>query len=271
MLGRFREIVSDPINLLIQRVPRAGFVTPDMRVVLHNGHTVPATGAGSYYGPFSQVLIINRGVHEPLEEFVFQEMLRVMPEAPTMIELGAYWAHYSMWMMQARPKARTIMIEPEAAGLEAGRANYAANGFGGEFIQAFVGKDKWRLDPFVEERSLKHIDVLHVDIQGNEVELLDGGSHALANHVVDYLFVSTHSQPLHQRCAALISGWGYRIEANSDFKDTTSFDGLLFATSPTAKPVFNGLNPFRRMELVRMTQTEIASRLESLQAAIVNR
>jgi hypothetical protein len=31
-------------------------------------------------------------VHEPLEEYVFQEVLRTMPEAPMMLELGAYWA-----------------------------------------------------------------------------------------------------------------------------------------------------------------------------------
>jgi hypothetical protein len=40
--------------------------------------------------------VLNRGVHEPLEEFVFQEVLKRLPEACAMIELGAYWGHYSM-------------------------------------------------------------------------------------------------------------------------------------------------------------------------------
>lgn len=88
-------VISDPLNLLIERVPMAGMVQGN-EVYLHNGNRVPITGPGAYYGPFSQLLIINRGVHEPLEEFVFQELLKSMPEVPQMIELGAYWAHYSM-------------------------------------------------------------------------------------------------------------------------------------------------------------------------------
>jgi hypothetical protein len=63
----------------------AGVVEGDP-VFLHNGLRV----LGAYYGPFSQLLAINRGVHEPLEEFVFQEVLKRLPAAPSMIELGAY-------------------------------------------------------------------------------------------------------------------------------------------------------------------------------------
>ena len=65
--GRFREVISDPLNLLIDRVPMAGVQTGD-DVYLHNGITVPAFGAGAYYGGFSQLLIVNRGGHEPVEE-----------------------------------------------------------------------------------------------------------------------------------------------------------------------------------------------------------
>jgi hypothetical protein len=101
-LGRFREVISDPLNLLIERVPMAGFLDGN-QVYLHNGLRVPVAGPGAYYGPFSQLLVINRGVHEPLEEFVFQEVLKCLPEAPSMIELGAYWGHYSMWFKKERP------------------------------------------------------------------------------------------------------------------------------------------------------------------------
>jgi hypothetical protein len=88
-LGRFREIVSDPINLLIERVPMAGVVQGNV-VILHNGNQVPLSGDGSYYGDFSHILVINRGVHEPLEEYVFQEMLKQLDDRPLMLELGAY-------------------------------------------------------------------------------------------------------------------------------------------------------------------------------------
>src|SRR5579862_10039493 len=74
-IGRFREVISDPLNLLIERVPMAGVVEGD-EVCLHNGIRVPVAGSGAYYGGFSDLLVLNRGVHEPLEEYVFQEVLR---------------------------------------------------------------------------------------------------------------------------------------------------------------------------------------------------
>ena len=103
--GRWREIIADPLNLLIRRVADAG-VIQDGLVRLHNGHQVPLAGEYSYYSIFSTILAINRGVHEPLEEFTFQEMLPHLPDAPVMLELRAMWAHYSMWMLQARSQGR---------------------------------------------------------------------------------------------------------------------------------------------------------------------
>ena len=91
-LGRFREVISDPLNLLIERVPLAGIVEQN-EVYLHNGNRVPIVGDGAYYGPFSQLLVINRGVHEPVEEYVFQELVKTLPVAPSMVELGAYWSN----------------------------------------------------------------------------------------------------------------------------------------------------------------------------------
>src|SRR5262249_2339044 len=146
-LGRFREVVSDPLNMLIERVPMAGYVEGD-QVYLHNGLRVPVVGPGAYYGPFSQLLVINRGVHEPLEEYVFQELLKRLSDEPSMIELGAYWGHYSMWLKKARPKGNVILVEPDPGCLKAGQDNFVRNGLKGEFIRAFVGSGKFEVDAF---------------------------------------------------------------------------------------------------------------------------
>jgi hypothetical protein len=239
LLGRFREVVSDPLNLLVERVPMAG-VVENGHVYLHNGNRVPLSGKGAYYDAFSQILVLNRGVHEPLEEYVFQQLLKRLPEAPVMTELGAYWGHYSMWLKKARRRARVILVEPNKENLEAGMANFKANGFGGEFLQAFVGKGYFEVDHFMERAPLERLDILHADIQGYETDMIDGAREALGKRRIDYVFVSTHSQEKHERVCAELAGAGYEVEISSDFdNETTSFDGFIFASSPNVEPLFD--------------------------------
>jgi hypothetical protein len=265
LLGRFREVISDPLNLLIERVPLAGFVDGDQGF-LHNGLRVPVAGPGAYYGPFSQLLVINRGVHEPLEEFVFQEVLKCLPDAPSMIELGAYWGHYSMWLKQQRPNGKVILVEPEAACLKAGQDNFARNGFEGEFIQAFVGTGKFEIDDFFRNRKIRKLDILHTDIQGFEVEMLQGARNVLTRRRVNYLFISTHSQPIHQAVVNLLGEFGYRVEISSDYEaQTTSYDGLVFASSPDISPLFEKVSILGREEIAQRGPADILRSLALIQ------
>jgi hypothetical protein len=265
LIGRFREVISDPLNLLIERVPMAGVVRGN-EVFLHNGNRVPTVGDDAYYGGFSELLIVNRGVHEPLEEFVFQETLKRLREDPVMIELGAYWAHYSMWLKKARPRATPIMVEPEPVHLAAGRSNFRRNGFEGEFIGAAVVKGQFEIDRFFADRNLPRLDILHADIQSFEVQMLEGASATLANAKVDYLFISTHSQQLHDTVVKTLAGHRYRIEVSSDVDDdTTSFDGFVFASSPVARQIFREFVPFGRTKIIqspadRLVEAVLAAR-----------
>src|SRR5258707_487821 len=91
---RIREGVAAPDNQFIPRCPEAGQLA-DAQLIMHNGLRV---GALSYAGEGNRDLIVaNRGVHEPQEERVFQEALKFMPKGATMLELGSFWAFYSMW------------------------------------------------------------------------------------------------------------------------------------------------------------------------------
>lgn len=264
LLGRFREVISDPLNLLIERVPLAGTVR-DNEVYLLNGNRVPISGSDAYYGDFSHLLIVNRGVHEPLEEFVFQELLKHLPEAPRMIELGAYWAHYSMWLKKVRPKAQNIMVEQDPNCLATGRNNFARNGFTGEFIQAAVAPGAWQVDEFLRSRELHHIDILHADIQGLELEMMDGARDALRNARINYLFIATHSQPTHHQIVGQLKEFGYRIEVASDFDyETTAYDGLVFASSPRADPLFTGFNALGRAALATSRPEDVLQTLERI-------
>ncbi|MFP1130185.1 FkbM family methyltransferase [Asticcacaulis sp. W401b] len=248
-LGRFREIISDPLNLLIPRHPKAGAVEGDL-VYLHNGHCVPLRGEGAYYGDFSDIFVINRGVHEPVEEYVFQQVMERLPDAPVMLELGAYWAHYSMWMKQCRPNSTAYLVEPDKAHLEAGKANFHRHHYEGEFIQAFVGSGAFGIDDFLSERNISHLNILHSDIQGCEVEMLKDSNKSLASHAIDFLLISTHSQQIHKDVVETMYYHGYRVEVSCDFEgETTSFDGFVFATSPLIPRLFNNFTPMTRVDI----------------------
>ncbi len=247
--GRHREIISDPLNLLIRRKPEAGFTSGD-RVTLHNGISVAYTGSNAYYGDFSSILVLNRGVHEPLEEFVFQEVVATLGAEPRMLELGAYWGHYSMWLKLQRPRAEVMLVEPEPANLEVGKENFRHNGFQGTFTQGFVGTGHFEVDPQMDQAQWPCLDILHADIQGYEMEMLASAQRAIEERRIARIFVSTHSQELHRDCIAFLAKRDYRIEVEADFDTgTTSFDGFIYASSPAIAPVLEGLKPMPRVQI----------------------
>jgi hypothetical protein len=256
-LGRFREIIADPLNLLIERIPMAGVIEAE-QVYLHNGNLVPFTGDGAYYGSFSQLLVLNRGVHEPLEEYVFQRLLKSLGELPIMLELGAYWGHYSMWLKRVRPRATVILVEPDANNLAAGVDNFKRNGLTGEFIQSSVGRADLVVDSFLLSRQIERLDILHVDIQGAEVEMLEGCCRTLRERRVDYLFISTHSQLIHERVVTVMDWFGYRVEVSSDFdNETCSFDGFVFASNPDAMQIFHYFKPLGRTKILETRSDDL--------------
>jgi hypothetical protein len=212
------------------------------------------------------VLVLNRGVHEPLEEYVFQQVLKRMPDSPSMIELGAYWGHYSMWFKKERPQGDVILVEPDPGCLKAGQDNFARNGFKGEFIHAFVGTEKFEVDAFFRNRKIKQLDILHTDIQGFEVEMLQGAQDVLAKRRVHYLFISTHSQAIHGAIVGGLGNLGYRVEISSDFDvQTTSFDGFVFASSPEVEPVFGDIRILGREEIAQCRPEDVLKSLAVLQ------
>jgi hypothetical protein len=279
-IDRFREVVSDPINLLIDRVSDAGVVDENNMVVLHNGNKVPHTGDSSYYDNFSDILIINRGVHEPLEEFCFQELLKkVDVDHPVMLELGSYWAHYSMWFLQKNINGTCHMVEPDAQYLQSGISNFTVNGYSGNFINKSVGpiqashnvindrqtKDSdFNVDRFFDEHKVEKLTILHSDIQGAEINMLHGAKKSLSSYSIDYLFISTHSQNIHGVCIDMLKSYGYIIEVSSD-PDThsTSLDGFILATSPNARKVFNNFLPLGRLDILKTSPKGILDSLVS--------
>lgn len=239
---RLLQVLSCRDNAHLPRHIDAGKVR-DGVMTMHNGLRVHA---GSYYGWGSQrILELNRGCHEPQEERAFAEVLKHVQSGSTMMELGAYWSFYSLWFAMSVVEAKNWMVEPETGNLEKGRANFTLNGRRGHFVQAFVGanhapRDEQptiSVDGQMRENGIERLAVLHSDIQGFEGQMLDGARKALKERRVDYVFISTHSNELHDECCEKLRSAGYRIWQNIDLDASFSHDGLIVAQSPDLPPL----------------------------------
>jgi hypothetical protein len=238
---RIHKVCAAEINQQIARHKDAGRIINGYQV-MHNGLKIRI---GSYYGYGESfdathlMLEMNKGVHEPEEEFYFHEVLKQIPDGAVMIELGAYWSYYSMWFNSTIRGAQNYMIEPDARSLYSGKKNFSLNGLKGKFFQYFIASASTAetipstisVDDFIEKQGLSKVHVLHCDIQGYELQMLMGAASSLRKKLFDYIFISTHSAELHFDCIKLLTEAGYHIHKEIDLDKISSFDGLIVASS----------------------------------------
>jgi FkbM family methyltransferase len=234
---RIDDVKNAHDNAYIARGPNAG-VLKDGWITMHNGIEVSALG---YYGAgVLNMLIENRGVHEPEEERAFGEVLKNVDKNSTMLELGAYWGFYSLWFKKSISGSRCFLIEPDLANLKSGQANFARNAEEAVFDHAYIGSSSTvtadgvkvvSVDSFCDERAIDTLAILHADIQGSEVEMLRGASRMLREQRIDFIFISTHSNELHADCTKLLESYHYQILADANLNETYSYDGVIVAKS----------------------------------------
>jgi hypothetical protein len=234
-ISRIEDVVRCPDATRIPRVPGAGKICGRYQI-MHNGLKVVKDGYYAY--PITRMLLLTGGVHEPQEEYAFGEVLRHMPAGAVMIELGAYWGFYSMWFNQQVPEARNFLVEPEPLNLEYGRRNFRANRMTGSFHRGYVGRvsgvapDRAAIicvDGFAAANKIDFIDMLHADIQGFEMQMLEGADRMLREKKIGYCFISTHNEELHEQCMRRLADKGYRIVAEASPAHSYSVDGLIVA------------------------------------------
>ena len=105
------------------------------------------------------------------------------------------------------------------------------------FISQFSNKNKNEIsvDDYCIKNKLHSVNILHSDIQGYEVEMLNGSNKMLEEKRIDYLFISTHSTLIHQTCLEILVAKNYRILHSTDLTKSDSIDGLIFACSSLIK------------------------------------
>lgn len=205
--------------------------------LMHNGVKVVLHG---YYDVkwMTDVIYALKGHHEPQEEKCFYEILKYIPEKGTMIELGSYWAYYSLWFASQINNAKNYLIEPDPKRLEMGRRNFELNNKTGIFKRGFFGTmhdtdvdmkgvDRISIDDFIESAGIEHVNILHADIQAAEYDMLKTIVRHLDN--IDYFFISTHSDAIHRQCLDFFKHNKFAIVAEHSVSQSCSADGLIVA------------------------------------------
>jgi FkbM family methyltransferase len=219
--------------------------------IMHNGLKIHY---GCYHGDWMAYIINTlKGHHEPQEEKVFHEVLKHINPGATMLELGAFWAYYSLWFRKAILDSTSYLIEPNINKLAIGKKNFTLNEKIGDFTNAFIGSQSnphatfvdWdkttskipciAIDDFLEQKQISYLDILHSDIQGAEVDMLKGAMKSLKNNKIGYLFISTHGN-CHQKCLDILRQLNYHVVCQHTIAQSVSADGLIVASNPTITP-----------------------------------
>ena len=238
----------------IPKVKDAGFVQQiDGKIVqiMHNGLKVIY---GGYHGDWMGNIIKGlRGHHEPQEEKAFDELLRYCNPNTCILELGSFWAYYSMWFLKRIPKGRAYCLEPDVNYLSIGQKNMQINGLKADFINASIGNQYIAENEFKTEAGqilripqhtvssvmnhfgIDEIEILHADAQGAELDLLLSSEELFSLGKIRFLVISTHhasftnSEMTHENCLSFLLTHGAWILCEHNMKKSFSGDGLIVA------------------------------------------
>ena len=154
----------------------------------------------------------------------------------TMLELGAFRGSYSLKFVDAAVAEglvpRMTLVEPDAANLECGKDNFAANGHcdgddrvdvawlngmicgggraegvRGNFVDvpgAAAASPCVDVASILRSREIDTLDLLHMDIQGSEL----GALRLTPLDRVHQVIVATHSDALHAQCLEILETTG---------------------------------------------------------------
>lgn len=235
--SRIHNVLIAEDNPFIPRHIEAGKLKGDW-LIMHNGLKIDPM---SYYGfGLMKMLLDNQGVHEPQEERIFQGVLSSIDKSKplTMMELGAYWSFYSMWLLDLFPMANCYMVEPDKKNLYYGKNNFVANDFKGTFIHAGIGKainskiNVRTVDDLCATNNIQFLDILHSDIQGYELEMLQGSERMISEKRIGYAFISTHSNDLHDGCREFLLKHSFTEVSSANVDESYSWDGILVMKAP---------------------------------------
>jgi hypothetical protein len=241
----------------IPKVPRAGQVFAEnggSYQLMHNGVSVLN---GGYHGTWmSEIIQQLKGHHEPQEEKVFHEVLKRAADDGLIIELGCFWAYYSLWFLKENPQRKAIGLEPDPSHLQIAQINADANALSDQIslvhglstlkstdsidIVTESGKQielpGYTLIDLLALSGFANIEIAHCDAQGAESHVVDQMIELGQRGHLRFAIISTHAyeitgDPLtHQTCLHKLRVVGAHIIAEHDVHESFSGDGLIAAS-----------------------------------------
>jgi FkbM family methyltransferase len=256
VLERFLMTASCRDADSIAKVPNAGQVLIVDGIALQVMHDGTKVLAGGYHGDWmADVIRSLRGHHEPQEELLFHHLLRYVRQRSTFVELGAFWAYYTLWYLGSIPFSRALCIEPDENNMKVGQHNLKLNAREARFVNAVVGRqfsptvefvresDRrcvqipcFDMDAVLQAAETSCIEVLHMDVQGAELPFIQSMANAVSEGKVRFVVVSTHhetisgSRTTHSDCLLELAAMGGTIHCEHKVDESFSGDGLIVAS-----------------------------------------
>ncbi len=241
----------------IPKVEHAGLIedtTKGKVQIMHNGLRV---SLGGYHGEWmSEIIKDLKGHHEPQEEKLFYEVLKRVEAGSAIIELGSFWSYYSLWFLSAIKGSKAFCSEPDPKNRAVGELNAELNGMDATFLSAAAGSQNGvkislpldsnpaeevtvevrSVDSIVSENSIKKVGILHMDVQGVELDALKGSIKSIKQQKIRFVFVSTHhyyfsrNPNTHSECLTFLRENGAHIVSSHTIAESFSGDGLIVAS-----------------------------------------
>lgn len=211
-----------------------------------------------------QLFELTKGAPEPEEIFLFLQILRKLPNNAVIMELGSGQGYFSIISAKQLAKAKLFLVEANPHFVSISKVNMRLNRLisRSKVIHAAVTnrnnqyvylqesgygssiKDKGEykvstitVDKLIEKLNLSKVDLIHMDVQGAEVNILKGMMKSLDRKCVNYIFIATHKSFRHNLCLNYLTNFEYKILYSRDPSKSTSFDGILIATKSITHPI----------------------------------
>lgn len=161
---------------------------------------------------------------------------------PVMIELGSHWALWSLCFKYKFNGGFNILIELLKSRLEIGVNNFNLNNYnfksyhGGILVESAMAlsktlpKNEYGLDlnivEILNENKIEMIDILHMDIQGSELNFIKHlDKIGLLKNNINQLVIGTHSSEIHDTLLDILKSNEFEIFDNIPYG--LGGDGLL--------------------------------------------